>query len=164
MPLRSDAYFRSLAEQAVRAAGIIEPPVELERIAAHLAVPLAHISLPAWFTAAIINQDGMPVIVLNTRKEPGARLAALGHELGHLLILMDDVAASYPKDVEREHREAQLVGDELVLPEFMVRDQAQKWFNDFRYLARLFGVSENRMLDRMQQLGIIRKRGVIWDY
>lgn len=161
---RSDAYFRGLADQAVSAAGFVEPPVELERIAAYLAVPIVDVTLPTWFTAALIHQDGLPTIVLNTRKEPLTRQTALGHELGHLLILMDDVTASYPKDSQREHREAELIGDELVLPEPLVREQAQKWFNDFRYLARLFAVSENRMLDRMQRSGIIRKRGIVWDY
>ena len=164
VPARSDAYFRNLAEQAVKEAGFIEPPVELDRIAANLGIPVVDVDLPLWFTAALIDQDGMPVVVLNTRKEHATRVQALGHELGHVLILMADVSASYPKNDEREHREAQLVGEQLELPEFMIREQAQKWFNDFRYLARLFGVSEVRMLDSMQQLGIIRKRGVIWDY
>ena len=46
----------------------------------------------------------------------------------------------------------------------MVVEQARKWFNDYRYLARLFGVSESDMMEKMRDLGLIKSRGVVWDY
>jgi len=47
----------------------------------------------------------------------------------------------------------------------LVRDQAAKWFNDHRYLARLFGVPEQRMLDKLRDLGIVKSHGsIFWDY
>ena len=47
----------------------------------------------------------------------------------------------------------------------MVAEQARLWFNDFRYLARLFGVSEEQMLERMREMGLINgPQGVVWDY
>lgn len=164
MSLHTDAYYRALAEDVIKKAGIEEPPVPIDEIATFLGVPIMRLDLPAWFTAALIYEDGMPNVLLNTVKEPVTQRAGLGHVLGHLLILLADVSESFPKGSSHDHHEADVIAEALEVPESMVRDQAQKWFNDYRYLARLFGVTENRMLDRMQQMGIIKKRGIIWDY
>jgi hypothetical protein len=56
------------------------------------------------------------------------------------------------------------MADEFEMPAFLVRDQAQKWFNDYRYLAGLFAVDENRMFERMRDLGLIKSYGILWDY
>ncbi len=164
MPLHSDAYYRSLAEEVIKNAGVDEPPVPIDEIAAFLGVPVTRLELPLWSTAALIYEDGMPAVLLNTTKDIETQKAGLGHVLGHLLILLADTAEKFPKGQSYTHHEADIIADELEIPEFMVRDQAQKWFNDYRYLARLFGVTEKRMLGRMQQMGIIKNRGVIWDY
>ena len=51
------------------------------------------------------------------------------------------------------------------MPADIVAQQAALWFNDHRYLARLFGVSEREMLERMRELGLIRQEDrVLWDY
>lgn len=164
MSLHTDAYYRALAEDVVRQTGIEEPPVPIDEIAAHLGVPVTRIEMPLWFTSALIYEDGMPSVLLNSTKEPDTQRAGLGHVLGHLLVVLGDASEPYPKGRTYDHHEADVIGEELEVPEFMVRDQAQKWFNDYRYLARLFGVTEKRMLDRMQQMGIIKNRGIIWDY
>ncbi|MDO9556667.1 MAG: ImmA/IrrE family metallo-endopeptidase [Coriobacteriia bacterium] len=164
MSLHTDAYYRLLAEDVIKKAGIEEPPVPIDDITRFLGVPVLSLELPLWFTAALIYEDGMPSVLVNTTKEPDTQRAGLGHVLGHLLVLMADVSENYPKGSTYEHHEADIIADELEIPEFMVRDQAKKWFNDYRYLARLFGVTEKRMLERMQQMGIIKNRGIIWDY
>ena len=162
--LRSDAYYRGLVEAEVRAAGYTEPPVSLSRVAAHLGVPVRTLSLPPWFTAAHVYEDGLPAILLNPKRPDDVRRAALGHLLGHLLIVIDDAAATYPRGTRHDHHEADIMAEEFEMPGFLVRDQAQKWFNDYRYLAGLFGVTEDRMFIRMQDLGLIKSRGIIWDY
>jgi Zn-dependent peptidase ImmA (M78 family) len=106
----------------------------------------------------------MPLLLMNATASEPSRRAALGHMLGHVLMRLDDPTTPYPRDTESDHHLADMMADEFILPEFMVRDQAAKWFNDFRYLARLFGVSENDMMERMRELGIIKSRGVLWDY
>lgn len=120
--------------------------------------------MPPWFSAALIYEDGMPAVLINSAREPHIQMAGLGHVMGHLLVVIDDPDADYPKDALTNHHEADLIAEELETPSFMVIDQAQKWFNDYRYLARLFGVSEKRMLEKMGALGIIKNRGMIWDY
>jgi Zn-dependent peptidase ImmA (M78 family) len=161
---KREVYFRGLGERAVRDAGMIEPPVAPADIARHLGVPIIGAELPSWTVGALVAEDGMPAILINTGREPFTQRTAVAHFLGHLIVLLDDPRATYPRNLETSHEAADVVGDELELPGFMVRDQAQKWFNDYRYLAGLFGVTEKRMFARMQALGLVKSRGVIWDY
>lgn len=164
MSVHSQTYLRALAEDELRDAGFTEPPVSAEAVAAHLGVPVREHDLPPWFTAALIYEDGLPAILLNAARPPGIRREGLSHLLAHLLIVIKDADAQYPRDVIAEHTEADFLGAELETPEFMVREQAQKWFNDYRYVAGLFGVTESRMFKSMHDLGIIRGRGVVWEY
>lgn len=164
MATKREAYLRALGERAVRDAGIAEPPIAPSAIARHLGVPIIDAALPAWSVGALVAEDGMPAILINSSREPFAQRAGVAHFLGHLIVLLDDPGASYPRNLEVGHECADAVADELELPGFMVRDQALKWFNDYRYLAGLFGVTEKRMVARMQALGLVKARGVIWDY
>lgn len=164
LALRSDSYYRELAAQAVRDARIEEPPVSPRAIAASMGVPIVELPFASWFTSALIYEDGMPAILVNASKEEPTRRAGVAHLLGHFLIVLDDSESVYPKDGLTYHRDADFISEELEIPSFMVTDQAQKWFNDYRYLARLFGVSEKRMLEKMHALGILKNRGLLWDY
>ena len=162
--LRTDAYYRKLAEDALRNAGIVEPPVSLALLAESFALPVRSYNLPSFFSGAIVYDEGMPLIVLNTSREEWVRRDSLAHLLGHLLIILDDPEGRFPRNAVFEHHEADVVAEELVVPTFMVTEQARKWFNDYRYLARLFGVSEGDMLEKMRDLGLIQDRGIYWDY
>lgn len=164
MTLRDAAYYRGLVEAELRTAGFIEPPVTVEAVASHLGVPIREFALPLWFTAALIYEDGMPAILLNAARPLAIQRAGLGHLLGHMLIVLNDPQERFPKDVQVEHAAADLIAAEFETPEFMVRDQAQKWFNDYRYLAGLFGVEETRMFQAMRDLGLIKSKGVLWEY
>lgn len=157
-------YYRGLVEKELRAIGLEEPPVSIEAVAEHMSVPIRLLRLPPWFTAALIYEDGLPAVLMNADKGPQIQRHALGHVLGHLLVLMSDLHANYPKETLAVHEDAELIAAEFETPAYMVRDQAQKWFNDYRYLAGLFGVTETQMFERMRDLGLIKSRGVLWDY
>lgn len=161
--IRNDAYYRRLAEGWVRQAGVTEPPVALRRVADHFGVPVHHVTLPTFFHAAIINEDGLPAILLNAALGEADRRRAFGHVIGHLLQVFDDPDATYPCDTS-EHRQADLIAATLIMPDDLVVDQARKWFNDHRYLAGLFGVSEEEMLGKMVEMGLVQQRGMGWDY
>lgn len=161
--LRTEAYFRTIAERALAEAGIVEPPVSLERLAEHLCVPIRRVMLPGFFRGAVVNEDGMPVIVINAAHTQQRQRDTLAHLLGHIVLVHD--GGIYPRDSEPEHHEADAVARELILPYEMVLRQSKLWFNDYRYLARGFGVHEVEMLARMRALGIIKgPRGISWDY
>jgi len=164
VPLRSDDYYRGLVEAELRSLGYVEPPVSVETVAEHLGVPVRQFALPPWFTAALIYEDGLPSVLMNANKGIDAQRQALGHLMGHLLVLLNDLSANYPKDSLSVHHDADLISEEFSTPAYMVRDQAQKWFNDYRYLAGLFGVSETQMFEKMRDLGLLKSRGIIWEY
>ncbi len=164
MPLHSDSYYRELVEAQLKHAGIQEPPVPVDDVAAILGVPLMTVTFPPWFRGAIVVEDGVPVVMLNSSNTPEVRRAVIAHEISHILMRISDPGTPYPRDIDPDHHFADLMAEEFVTPVFMVREQAAKWFNDFRYLARLFGVPESVMMAKMRQLGLIRAGGVVWDY
>lgn len=162
--LRSNAYYRQLAEKAITELGPIEPPVPMDGLAARYRIPVRLVKMPGFFHGAIINEDGLPVIVLNSVKDEYVHRVTLAHMLGHVFILLSDSEYTYPRDRSLEHPEADVIADELLMPAKLVSEEAQKWFNDYRYLARLFGVTEQDMMARMRDLGIIKAQGIMWDY
>jgi Zn-dependent peptidase ImmA (M78 family) len=164
MSLRTDPYYRGLVEARLRQAQMTEPPVSVEELAGRLGVPVRAVHFPSWFTGCLVVQDGMPVMLLNEIVSPEGRRAAIGHMLSHVIMRIDDPDTPYPRGEERDHRKADMMAEEFVMPSFMVLEQARKWFNDYRYLARLFGVSETDMMGKMRDMGLIKARGVLWDY
>ena len=163
MTLRTEAYYRQVAADALRTAGVIEPPVSIGDLVASMCIPVRPVNLPAFFTAATIYEDGLPVMVVNYAKPEIERRRALAHMLGHVLLLLADNEDAFPRTIG-EHHDADLVARELIMPTNLVIEQAHAWFNDYRYLSRLFGVTEGVMLDRMRELGLISDRGITWDF
>ena len=51
-----------------------------------------------------------------------------------------------------------------MMPTALVVDMARLWFNDYRYLSRLFGVTEGQMLERLRELGLVKNHGISWDF
>lgn len=164
MALKSDVYLRTMAETALQRAEVVEPPVAIEAVLERLGIPVRPVSLPRFFKAATVYEDGMPAMIVNWAHSEIVRRDALAHMLGHILLVLDDTQESFPRNA-KDHREADVLATELVLPAYLVKEQSRVWFNDHRYLARLFGVDERRMLDRMTDLGIIRAgQSVRWDF
>jgi len=164
VPLRTDSYYRQLVNDHLKASGVDDPPVSLDDVARRIGVPVLSVSFPPWFTGAVVLEDGMPVILVNSVSSNEGRRDALGHLLSHILVRIDDPEALYPRDEQPDHRVADLMSEEFIMPTYLVHDQARKWFNDYRYLARLFGVSETDMLEKMRDMGLIKTRGMLWDY
>jgi Zn-dependent peptidase ImmA (M78 family) len=138
--------------------------VPIDELVAAQGIPVRTASLPLFFTGALVYVDGLPVIILNAAKPEFERRGALAHMLGHVLVVLNGLSSTYPRETS-EHREADIVAEELMMPTPMVLDQSRLWFNDHRYLARLFGVSEERMLGKMRAMGLVRgPDGVLWEY
>jgi len=163
VPLRTEQYYRHVAEDALAAIGVVEPPVDINQVVASLGIPVHPVNLPQFFTAATIYEDGLPVMVVNYARPEIERRRAIAHMVAHVLLLLADASNAFPRS-DPDHHEAELVARDLILPPTMVIDQARIWFNDYRYLSRLFGVTEAVMLDRMRELGLIKRQGVVWDY
>ena len=164
MTLRTQAYYRRVAEEALAKAGVTDPPVPITQLIEGMGIPVIPVNLPQFFTAATVSQDGLPSILVNYARPEADRQRALAHMLGHILLLLDDATIVFPRDAA-DHGEADSVAEELAMPSVMVMEQSRLWFNDYRYLARLFGVGEGVMLDRMRSLGIVNdQQSIRWDY
>ena len=164
MALRSDAYYVQLAEDAIHTTSIGEPPISVGNLAKAYGIPVRMVTFPAFFDGAIVNEDGLPVILLNSVRDEDSQRKTLAHLVGHVLIVLGDPEEGYPRNTAMEHTDADRVADELIMPSSMVSEQAAKWFNDHRYLARLFGVQEQEMMRKMLDMGIIKQHGIMWDY
>lgn len=162
--LRTQAYYRRVAEEALEKAGVTDPPVPIVHIIENLGIPVVPVNLPQFFTAATVYEGGLPTMLVNYARTEHERQSALAHMLGHVLLLLDDPTNSFPR-ADADHSEAEQVALELMMPAVMLVEQARLWFNDYRYLARLFGVAESAMLERMRELGIVGdQQGIRWDY
>jgi Zn-dependent peptidase ImmA (M78 family) len=164
LSLKTDAYFRDIAARALEGIGCVEPPIPVDQIVESMGIPVRPVNLPSFFTGATVYEDGLPVFVINWARPELDRRRATAHMLGHVLLALAGEEDAFPRD-SAEHRDAELVARELMLPAAMVIDQARLWFNDYRYLARLFGVDESVMLERLREMGVIRgPQGDSWDY
>jgi Zn-dependent peptidase ImmA (M78 family) len=162
--VRTEQFYQQVAEDALRAIGCTEPPVPISDIVASLNIPVRSVTLPAFFTAATIYEDGLPVMVINRARPEIEQRRALAHMTGHVLLALSDDPDPFPR-AEGSHRQADLVARELMMPMQMLIQQSRTWFNDYRYLSRLFGVTEGTMLDRMRELGLVRNQNTaIWDF
>jgi Zn-dependent peptidase ImmA (M78 family) len=162
--LRTEAYYRTIATDALARLGPGEPPVPIDALVETLGIPIRAVNLPAFFTGATVYEDGLPVMIVNWARPEFERRRALAHMLGHVLLVLHGDGNTYPR-AGGPHAEADLVANELMMPTAMVIDQARLWFNDHRYLSRLFGVEETEMVERMRELGLIKgPLGVVWDY
>lgn len=152
----TDAYYRKQAEDLLLRFGVREPPVDVGAIARRLGLDVLELSLPSWFFGVLMRVGGDPYIVVNKHMPQHRKRFTLGHEIAHYLLHGGEFA--YMKNCRREdfHREADVFAAELCMPAALVRREAARWFNDYRYLARLFGVSETAMVRKMQEMRLLR--------
>ncbi len=156
MAIYTDVYYRSKAEELARKCGFRNPPVDVRAVAAGLKLEIMELSLPSWFFGVLMKVEGDPYIVINKMMPDHRKNFTIAHEIGHFVL--HDKELCHMKNSKRSyfHREADLFAAELCMPTYMVRTEAQKWFNDYRYLASLFGMSEIAMVRKMQEMGLLR--------
>ena len=163
MALYALSYYLDLVDRTLDETGVTEPPVDLMPVANRLGLPVLSVQLPRTFQGALVYEDGMPVALVNSSLAEQRRRDALAHLVSHVLVRLDQPNVPYPRE-DPDHRLAETMADEFRLPRSLVQDQASRWFNDYRYLARLFAVSEGEMLSRMRELGLVKHAGSMWDY
>lgn len=157
MAIYTDVYYRKKAEDLAREAGFKAPPIDVRAVAAKLNLEIVELSLPTWFFGVLMKVEGDPYIVINKMMPDHRKNFTIGHEIAHHILHNDELC--HMKNSKRSyfHREADIFAAELCMPTYMVQAEAKKWFNDYRYLASLFGVSEIAMVRKMQELGLLRQ-------
>lgn len=156
MALVTYVQYRRQAETLVRECGFDQPPVDLRKIADGLGIELIEMTLPNWFFGVLVNLKGEFYIALNKGMPEHRKNFTIAHEIAHHQLHGTELA--YMKNCKRDyfHREADVFAAELCMPTFLVKDEARKWCNDYRWLAQEFAVSETAMVRKMQELGILK--------
>lgn len=157
MPIYTDAHYRKLASNLVEKYEFEEPPVNLRKIAEDLDIEIVEMTLKSWFFGVLVNIEGQFYITLNKAMPDYRKNFTIAHEIAHHQIHSGEIA--YMKNCKRTyfHREADVYAAELCMPTHLVMREAMKWYKDWRYLAKLFEVSETAMVRKLQETGILRK-------
>lgn len=156
MALTTYVQFRRQAEKLVRGIGFDQPPVNQYTLAERLNIEIVEMTLPSWFFGVLINLKGDFYITLNKGMPEHRKNFTIAHEIAHHQLHGTELA--YMKNCKRDffHREADVFAAELCMPTFILKTEARKWCNDYRWLAKEFSVSETAMVRKLQELGILK--------
>lgn len=162
MPLYSHRFIREQAEKLLHQVGFDEPPIDVRKIAGKLGIEIVELSLPTWFFGALMQVENDHYIVLNKIMPEPTKVFTISHELAHHQMHPGEIC--YMKNRLRPyfHREADIFAAELCMPSNLVRREARKWFNDFKFLAKLFNVTETAMIRKLEELELIPKGHYAW--
>lgn len=157
MPIYTDAHYCDRAADLVKQFEFKAPPIDLRAICDELKIEIVEMTLPSWFFGVLVNVEGDYYVTLNKAMPEYRKQFTLAHEIAHHQLHSGELA--YMKNCKRDyfHRDADIYAAELCMPSFLVKNEAQKWYNDYRYLAKSFGVSETAMVRKMQDIGILRQ-------
>lgn len=163
MALYSYKYVRARAEELIKRFGLTEPPIDIRSIAEQLEIQVIEMTLPLWFSGALIRLDDNYHIVLNRNLTSTQKMLTIAHEIAHHQ--MDHHEICYMKNKQRpfSHLEADIFAEELCMPGALVKREAEKWHKDHRFLARLFGVDEEAMIKRLEELELIPRGRYVWE-
>jgi Zn-dependent peptidase ImmA (M78 family) len=155
-------YLRKQAGKLIEESGADSPPINLAGIAGKLGIEIIEMTLPTWFFGTLLNIQGSYYIVVNRLMPETRKRFTLAHEIAHYALHEDKLC--YMKNCKRDyfHREADAFAAELCMPSEMVKKEARAWFNDYKFLARIFNVSEVAMVRKMQEIGLIQGSDYAW--
>lgn len=148
--------YRQMARALVQQFGFTVPPIDVYKIAAGLGIEVIELTLPNWFFGVLMNVNSDFYIAVNKGMSQQSKRFTIAHELAHFQLHGQQLA--YMKNSKRDyyHREADVFAAELCMPSNMVKQEALKWCNDYKYLAQLFQVSQIAMVRKMQELRLLR--------
>jgi len=155
-------YIRKQADELLEKIEVEGPPVDVKLIAEKLGIEIVEMTLPTWFFGTLLNIKGSYYVVINRLMPETRKKFTLAHEIAHYALHGDKLC--YMKNCKRDyfHREADAFAAELCMPSAMVKKEARNWFNDYKFLARIFEVSEVAMVRKMQELGLIKGTDYTW--
>ena len=143
-----------------------EPPVDLDRVAAHMMIPIINWAFPDALSALVVNTEaGGAVIGVNRAHHPHRRRFSIAHELAHAVLrhratyyleFHDYVSplGEATQHHDREEREANKFAAALLMDSRWLRRDVKAGFNDALTLAARYRVSEEAMSYRLANLGL----------
>jgi Zn-dependent peptidase ImmA (M78 family) len=168
---RADA----VAAELLRAAGVVDPPVDVEWLARQQGARVIPEELDSEVSGVLYREPDNVIIAVNRHHAATRRRFTVAHELGHLLlhqgrpVIVDHVvrARINLRDhrsslaTEREEIEANRFAAYLLMPPKFVHDELEAALRrgldehaTIERLARRFGVSAQAMEFRLTNLGL----------
>lgn len=157
--MTAQAEARKRARKLVSEAGILEPPVPVERIAQGQGITIQSVPLDDELSGMAFVKDGKRVIVVNAGHHPNRQRFTVAHELAHHLLHQDYLAGGIHVDkvvlrrdalsrsgTNAREMSANSFAAELLMPETLIKPfiRLDLDFNDemvVERLARKFKVS-----------------------
>jgi Zn-dependent peptidase ImmA (M78 family) len=170
------------AAEVLKQASVAEVPVDLSKVAESLGVHLHFDILEDKISGVLIVKGTERNVLINAAHHSNRQRFSLAHELGHLVLhdadgdrlfidtdlriyqrvgASTDEAYNQPGSTTRPHeeREANQFASALLMPSELVKREARNLDlsdeSDVAYLARSFGVSDQAMAIRLQQLEVV---------
>lgn len=147
---------------------ILEPPVNVERIAEDLGIEVRSTNFEDNVSGLLVRRGDEVVLGVNADHSENRQRFSIAHEIGHFVlhmtkpIFVDECLIRFrnqaSKDgVNREEIEANAFAAELLMPEHLVRqemDSLDYWDEDtVEQLSRKFKVSQDAFVFRLTNLG-----------
>lgn len=170
------------AQEILRKSGNLSAPVNVQQVCAWLDVKVHEETLEDQVSGVLMVKGGEKHILVNKSHHPNRQRFTVAHELGHLTLhdgdgdqlFIDTQIRVYQRVGEPTHeiynqpgsmstpsmeREANAFAAALLMPAPLVQHAAMEhelWDEaDIAALARTFGVSEQAMYIRLQQLKVV---------
>ncbi|MDP2211884.1 MAG: ImmA/IrrE family metallo-endopeptidase [Candidatus Aquicultor sp.] len=164
MPIYTHNHIKEQANNLIKECNITKLPVDVRGIAYRLGIEVVEMSTDSWFYGMLTRYHDDFYIVINKMMPESRKRFTIAHELGHYKLHNDDLGYQRSPDKDHYHREADVFALELCIPTSLLKQEAYSWFNDHKFLADLFNVSEVLMVKKMEDLELIPKGKHNWDY
>lgn len=158
---------RERAQQVLKMAGVTQPPVDVEAVAAFLGFTVLAYPIPDSTSGLTFIEEGVKTIGVNSTHPRTRQRFSIAHELGHYLSGHEaydgggthvDDRPSYLDPQYRQEVEANEFAAELLMPTaWVARDIAEQGLAqlDVPALARRYRVSEQAMWIQLLDLRLV---------
>jgi len=137
---------------------IYSPPVPVERVAELFSLKIVYYSkFPDSVSGAIIQEEGLNAIGVNSNHPKVRQRFTIAHELGHYIMGHDDtriIDDTFDKPTNKE-QEANKFAAELLMPRNMLKRDIEEKEYDIPMLAKRYEVSEQAISVRLLETALI---------
>lgn len=162
--MRTEKQIQRKANDLLRAAGVVEPPVDVISIARFLGATIRHEIAKDDISGALYRRDDGPVIGVNALHSQSRQRFTIAHEIGHL-VLHEDVPVFIDRVYRRDTQSSEAVDPAeieankfaaaLLMPKDLILNAEPGRTlssDDVEELARKFAVSQQAMTFRLENL------------
>lgn len=155
---------RHKAQEMLKMAGIIEPPVDVNKVAKILGFKVVPYPFPDKRKGIVHIENGLKVIGVNEKHSLPLQRFTVAHEIGHYLsghqqyqdTFVDDESRFFEPSFHQE-KEADSFASELLMPKEFLEKDLEKHGLDINKLKELYQVSEQALWIRLTSLRLAEK-------